>query len=116
MFEVRFTEPSARVTGTMESPETFVLDLGLQASSLTLVLRCLEIVQSAPFPVLYVRMETALDLRDGKWFSLGDFNPVGKPDDYDKRDFTGLLRYVRWNVIQLDNASAATFMIFGVAR
>jgi hypothetical protein len=37
-------------------------------------------------------------------------------DDFDKRDFTGLLRWVRWEVTGLTNASSATFQIFGVAR
>ena len=115
-FEVNFTGLSYRVTGAALPPEEFIFDLGLQASTLTLVARCLEITKTSPGPLLYLDLQTSMDLREGKWFSLGSFTPLTKADDFDKRDFTGLLRWVRWEVMGLTNASSATFQIFGVAR
>ena len=67
------------------------------------VARCLEITKTSPGPLLYLDLQTSMDLREGKWFSLGSFTPLTKADDFDKRDFTGVLRYIRW-VAALANA------------
>jgi hypothetical protein len=116
-FEVNFTGGSYRVgADPVVAPEEFILDLGLHATSLTLVARCLELSPTAADPALLLDLETSMDLQDGQWFSLGSFNPLVKTHDFHKRDFTGLLRYVRWVTLGLSNASAATFQIFGIAR
>ena len=115
MIEFRFNEKPYRITGDADAPPEQVLDLGLQFSTLTVVVRLLEIVETMTGPSVTFQLFTSLDLRDGKWFHLGDFSPLDKDDSYDKRDFTGLLRYVRWSA-SLTNASAVTFEIFGVAR
>ncbi len=115
MFEIRFSEKPILITAAAVAPDEHILDVGLQSSTLTLVARCVSLVQNAPSPELWLSLQTCQDLRSGKWFALGNFNTLIKADDYDKRDFTGLLRYIRWDA-WLANADSAHFEIFGVAR
>lgn len=115
-FEVRFGDRPNLITGATISPDEQILDVGLQAATLTLVLRCVGMEVTGPTPTMTVYLETTLDLREGKWFSLGAFSSLSGPDEYDLRDFTGVLRYVRWNVKTLADASVASFTLYGVAR
>jgi hypothetical protein len=115
MFEIRFSEKPIQITTAGVAPDEHILDVGLQSSTLTLVARCVSIVENAPGPELWLSLQTCQDLRSGKWFDLGSFNMLDKPDEYDKRDFTGVLRYIRWEA-GLANADSAHFEIFGVAR
>jgi hypothetical protein len=114
--EIRFGETPITVTGLGSAPDEYILDLGLQFASLTLVVKLLGIVAAGADPSMTIQMETALDPGEDEWISLGNFDPVATSGERTKRDFTGLLRYVRWKVDKLDDASSATFLLYGVAR
>jgi hypothetical protein len=115
-FEIDFSDVPFKATSTGPSADEHIQDVGLRATTLTLVARIVALEKSAPSPSVTISLETSRDPVEGKWFPLGDFNPMSGPDDFDKRDFDGLLRYVRWNVTDLTNISFTSFMIFGVAR
>jgi hypothetical protein len=114
--EIRFGEKPITVTGLGSAPDEYILDLGLQFSSLTLVVKLLGIVATGADPTMTIQMETALDRGEDDWISLGNFDPVTTSGDTTKRDFTGLLRYVRWKVDKFNDTSSATFLLYGVAR
>lgn len=118
MIEIMFGDRPNRVTAPGPAPDDHILDLGLSYSSMTLVLKliALESPGTGPFPVLDVKMETSMDFTGGDWISLGLFTTLVAVDDKDKQNFTGLLRYVRWNVDKYLYAAAMTFTLRGVVR
>jgi len=117
MVLVDFRGAPIRVTGTGASPDDDdILDLGLYFSSLTLLVTLLglENVGGGSTSVV-VSLETAMDPK-GVWIAVNSFASLTTPNTADKKTFTDLLRYVRWNVTTLNNVDAATFTLNGIGR
>lgn len=109
---VRFTQFPRRVTaagpaGPLDTAE-FINFRGLQ---LTLTLLGFE---GASDPVLQIGMETGMRLEHG-YTSLGRFLPLVAAGQTCSQHFDGVMRFVRWNVIELTGASAAVFTLEGQA-
>lgn len=116
MVLIEFRGSPIRVTTTGASPDDEALDVGLYFNDLTLLttLIGLEGVGGGTTSVI-VTLETAMDLK-GVWTTLGTFDSLSAPNTGAVKTFTKLLRYVRWNVTTLDNVTAATFSVQGIAR
>jgi len=116
MVLVDFRGAPIRVTATGAAPFDDMLDLGLYFSSLTLLITLLglEGVGGGTTSVV-LTLETAMDPK-GVWITLGSFTSLTLANSADKKTFTDLLRYVRWNITTLNNVTAATFTLNGVGR
>lgn len=77
-----------------------------------LVLMVLKLSASASFTVT---METSMQQNLG-WVSLGSFTAVTASGSAEKVRFTGVLRYLRWNVTDLNVGASATFLLQGMIR
>lgn len=62
-----------------------------------------------------VEVETAMQQHIG-WVSLGAFAAVTEAGGAEKKRFSGVLRFLRWNVTSLSAGASATFMIEGMIR
>jgi hypothetical protein len=116
MIEVRMSETPIRATTTGPLSPEYTLDFGLQVEKATLVLRFLGFESPGTTPTFALTLETALDPDTNEWFSIGKFDSVVSAGELKKRDFDGILRFVRGNVTTLTDATAASFMVYGVAR
>ncbi len=109
---ILFTPSPRRVTaiGPSEPLDTveFINFRGLQ---LTLALVGFE---GASDPVIQIAMETSMSFK-GDYSPLGRFLPLVAAGESCNQCFDGVLRYVRWRVVQLEGASAATFTLEGKA-
>jgi hypothetical protein len=77
-----------------------------------LVLMVLKLSASAS---VTVEVETSMQQHIG-WVSLGAFTAVTAAGGAEKKRFTGVLRYLRWNVTSLSAGASATFMLEGMIR
>lgn len=107
-----FTPKPRRVTATGPSGDGEVVEFGnFRALRLTLKVVGFE---DPSDPVLQIAMETGMR-RDRHFVPLGRFLPVTGDGEITRRDFDGVIRFVRWSVVQLEGASAVTFVIQGEA-
>lgn len=93
-----------------------VLDVGLYFASLTLQLSLVGLTVSGGSPSFVLELETSMDPKAETWFSLGAFAAMSALPAQEKKNFTDLLRYVRWNVTTFTDVTSAHFMLSGVAR
>jgi len=116
MVLVDFRGAPIRVAAALPAPFEDMLDLGLYFNSLTLLLTLLglEGVGGGTTSVV-LTLETAMDPK-GVWVTVGSFSSFTTPNTAEKKTFTDLLRYVRWNITTLNNVSAATFTLNGIGR
>lgn len=116
MVLVDFRGAPIRVTTTGAPSNDDILDLGLYFNSLTLLLTLLglENIGGGSTSVV-VTLETTMDPK-GVWIALSSFASLSAANTADKKTFTDLLRYVRWNVTTLNNVTAATFTLNGIGR
>lgn len=63
---------------------------------------------------LTVRVETAISLDETQWQSLGVFTPLVAAGTTDRREFHGILRFLRWRVDAL-SGEGAVFTLVGTA-
>lgn len=109
---VRFTPKPLWVTKTGPSPFEQTMEFRhYRSARLTLRLFGFD---GATAPMLWVAMETSL-YPDRDFGRLGCFDSVAKPGDVSEVNFDYLMRYVRWNVIRLQGATAACFTLEGMA-
>lgn len=109
---VRFTQGVRRVKSVGPAGDGDVVELqGFRALHLTLRVVGFE---GASEPVLQIAMETGMRYATD-YVPLGRFLPSVGDGERTMRRFDGVLRFVRWNVVQLDGASAASFIIEGEA-
>lgn len=92
-----------------------VLDVGLYFASLTLQLSLVGLTASGGSPSFTLTLETSMDPKADTWFSLGSFAAMSTSPSQEKKNFTDLLRYVRWNAT-ITNVTSAYFTLSGVAR
>ena len=116
MVLVDFRSAPIRVTATGAAPDDEVLDLGLYFNNLTLLITLLglEGVGGGTTNV-ELTLETAMDPK-GVWVTVDSFASLTTANTATKKTFTGLLRYVRWNITTLNNVTAATFTLNGIGR
>lgn len=81
--------------------------------SVRLTLRLVDFKEPST-PLLWVAMETSLDPEDG-YASLGRFDTLSRPGTVSTVNFDDVMRYVRWNVVSLEGATAACFTLEGAA-
>jgi len=105
-----------RVTATGAAPFDDILDVGVYYGSMTLLLTLIGVEGATGTPSLEITLETAMEPKGGVWIALGSFTPLSVANTADKKTFTGLLRFIRWNVTTLNNVAAATFSLTGIAR
>ncbi len=109
---ILFTRSPRRVTAIGPSePLDTVEFTNFQGLQLTLTLVGFE---GASDPVIQIAMETSMHFK-GDFTPLGRFLPLVAAGESCNRSFDGVLRFVRWRVVQLDGASAATFTLGGKA-
>ncbi len=109
---IRFTEKPQWVTATGPSSSWDVMSF-VNFRGLELSLRLVGF-EGASDPVLQVAMETGMRF-DEDFAPLGRFLPLVMPGEVCTRRFEGLLRFARWNVVQLAGATAACFVLEGKA-
>lgn len=109
---ILFTQGPRRVTaiGPSEPLDTVEL-INFRGLQLTLTLIGFE---GASDPVIHVAMETSMSFKSG-FTPLGRFLPLVADGESCNQHFDGALRFVRWNVVQLAGATAATFTLEGQA-
>lgn len=108
---INFT-PDA-VTVSAEGPASLKQTLDVTGyNDVDLVLLVLKLTASAS---VTVSMETSMQQSVG-WVSLGSFTAVTATDTPEKVRFTGVLRYLRWNVTNLTASASATFLLEGMIR
>ncbi|MCA9627739.1 MAG: hypothetical protein KC766_08740 [Myxococcales bacterium] len=108
---INFT-PDA-LTVSAEGPAS--LEQTLEVTGYTdvdLVLVVLDITSAAS---VTVSMETSMQQGIG-WVSLGAFTAVTTSNGAEKKRFTGVLRYLRWNVTSLTESAKVTFLLEGMIR
>ncbi len=66
-------------------------------------------------PLLWVAMETSLYV-DRDFGALGRFDSIATDGGTSQVTFDHVMRYVRWNVVRFDGATAAWFTLDGVAQ
>ena len=109
---VRFTPNPRRVQGI--GPALYGETLQMHGvRSLVLYLRVLGF-EGIDSPVFWLALETS-DTPKGDFVSLGRFEAIGGSGGATTRRFDDPMRFVRWNVVQLDGATAALFTLEGVA-
>ncbi len=109
---IRFTQKPTWVTATGPSGSWDVMSF-VNFSGLELSLRLVGF-EGATNPVVQVAMETGMRF-DQDFAPLGRFLPLVTPGEVCTRRFDGLLRYARYNVVQLAGATAACFVLEGKA-
>lgn len=82
-------------------------------SRVTLTLK-VTFFEGASSPLLWVAMETSL-YADRDFGALGRFDTIAVDSGFSTVTFDHPMRYVRWNVVQFDGATAAWFTLDGVA-
>ncbi len=109
---IALTEVPIVVTGTGAQELRLVRDV-LDVRHLELVLRVLAL--SGAGQGITVAIETGMQAEsETGWVSVGSFTAQTSAPGYEKRSFSGLLRYVRYNVTGFFGTSA-TFTIDGMA-
>ena len=104
------------VTASGPATTDQVLDVGLYYASLTLQLSLVGLKATGGSPSFVLELETSMDPKAETWFSLGAFAAMSASPSQEKKTFTGLLRYIRWNVTTLTDIDAVYFTLSGVAR
>lgn len=104
------------VTASGPATTDQVLDVGLYFASLTLQLSLVGLKPSGGSPSFVLELETSMDPKAETWFSLGAFSAMSTSPSQEKKNFTDLLRYVRWNVTTFTDLTSAYFTLSGVAR
>lgn len=108
---INFT-PDA-VTVSAEGPASLKQTLDVTGyDDVDLVLLVLKITASAS---VTIRIETSMQQSLG-WVSLGSFTAVTTEGTPEKVRFSGVLRYLRWNVTSLTASASATFLLEGMIR
>lgn len=102
------------VSATGGAPISEMVDVGLYFANMTLLLKLVSFQGASTS--FQVSMETSMDPKGNDWVTLGSFATLTTVGALDRETFTGLLRYVRWNVTSLGSATQAVFMLSGVAR
>lgn len=108
----RFTPKPRKVQAAGPASPDEVMELR-EVRGLRLTLRVLGF-EGADTPVFWLALETS-DAPDGGFVSLGRFESVATEGGATARSFDDPMRFVRWNVVQLDGATAALFTLEGVA-
>lgn len=70
-------------------------------------------------PSVSVRIITGMQKdSDTGWVELGAFAAVTVPNTWEKKEFAGLLRYIRWEVTAVSGTPTpgATFVVTGMVR
>lgn len=112
MTVVQFTPKPRRVT--QAGPCTFWETVEFRhLRSVCLTLRVIGF-EGATAPLLWLAMETSLH-PDRDFGSLGRFATIAIDGGTSQVNFDHLMRYVRWNVVQFDGATAAWFSLEGTA-
>lgn len=105
-----FTPKPQRVTAVGPAGAAGTVEFG-NYRALRLTLKVIGF-DGASDPVLQIAMETGMRYAED-YVPLGRFLPVVADGESTTRDFDGVIRFVRWNVVQLAGASAVTFTIDG---
>lgn len=109
---VLFTSSPRRVTATGPSDPLETMEFtNFRGIQLTLTVIGFE---GASNPVLQIAMETGMRYASD-YVPLGRFLPVVDQGESVSQHFDGVIRFVRWNVVQLDGATAAWFTLVGKA-
>lgn len=99
-----------KATGPSPAGEVFEVT-GFRGLQLTLKVIGFE---GASAPVLWIAMETGMRYAQD-FVPLGRFLPMAADGMSCTRTFDGVIRFVRWNVVQFEGATAAAFVIEGQA-
>jgi hypothetical protein len=109
---VHFTRKPRRVTAPGPASKGEVVEF-LDFRGLQLTLKVIGF-EGASDPVLQIAMETGMRYASD-FVPLGRFLPLVADGEATSRHFDGVLRFVRWNVVELEGAMAAWFVLEGEA-
>ncbi len=112
MAMVQFTPKPRRVTATGPSSIGEVMEFrGYRSLQLELTVIGFE---GASNPLLWIAMETSLH-PDRDFGALGRFDTIASDGGRSYVNLDCIMRYVRWNVVRFDGATAVWFALKGVA-
>lgn len=101
-------------------PDSSVLDLGTSLGPITMSLALVGYESSgSPAPEMQMLLETAMDVKFARSYSLGMFTALSSLDptsnQRDLRDFKRVQRYLRWKITgKGTNITSFTFLLEGV--
>lgn len=113
---VMITEVPIRVSATGAQDLRLAVDV-LDVDDLDLELQVLRLEGGTPSVTIELQTGMQTESSEG-WVTVSAFTAVSTAPGSQKRNFTNLLRYVRWNVTALSGSGgpAATFLIHGMGR
>lgn len=99
-------------------PDADILDVGMYYGAATMSLALVGLEGSTPVPELQMILETAMDLKFTRSYSLGMFTALSSLDptnnQRDARDFRRIQRYLRWKITgKGTNVTSYTFLLQG---
>ena len=117
--EIHLTNGSVRVRTALGQTQVQPLDQAVDVSSIDqadLLLTMLG-VDGAVGAGFQVSVLTGMsDTTDEGWVSAGAFTASNSGTFVEKRNFPGLLKYVRWQVQGLTGGTSVTFSVSGMGR